>query len=155
MFLGQKTLQTPSGRRKTFERKKRVVMLELGSKLLRADSFSESMTSSACRRIQTSLALEIWEAALKEHFKDTGYDVTDITMANWLRRLVPTESPCRAEVVSHRRYSDVKKYIIDQVGLRLCNDQKRQNCDPNGVKLVDTSLAEHYNEKRDRRNTWK
>ena len=42
--------------------------------------------------------------------------------------------------------SDVKKYIIDQVGLRLCYDQERSQSDPNGVKPMDTSLAEHYNE---------
>ena len=44
------------------------------------------------------------------------------------------------------RYSDVKKNIIGQVGLRLCNDQKRSKGDPSCVKPMDSSLPEHSNE---------
>ena len=58
----------------------------------------------------------------------------DITMANW-RRLVPTDLSADLQKMSHIvRCSDVKKYITDQVGLRLCHDQKRPKSDPNGVK---------------------
>ena len=35
--------------------------------------------------------MEMWEAALKEHVKDSGCEVADITMANCLRQLVPTD----------------------------------------------------------------
>ena len=44
-------------------------------------------------------------------------------MANCLRRLVPTD--LSADLQHIVRYSDVKKYVIDQVGLWLCYDQKR------------------------------
>ena len=50
------------------------------------DSPSEYMTSSAYRRIQKSsevlASMEMWDAASKEHVKDTGREVADITMAN-------------------------------------------------------------------------
>ena len=60
-----------------------------------------------------------WEAAFKEHVKDTGCEVADITMANCLRRLVPPDLSADFQKMSHIvRYGDVKRYIIDQVGLR-------------------------------------
>ena len=91
--------------------------------------------------------MEMWEAALKEHVKDTGCEVADITMANCWRRLVPTDQSADQQKTSHMvRCSDVKKNIIGQVGLRLCNDQNRSKGDPNCVKPMDTSLAEHSNE---------
>ena len=91
--------------------------------------------------------MEMCEAVLKEHVKDTGCEVADIIMANCLRRLVPTDLHADLQKMSHIvRYSDVKKYIIDQVGLRQCYDQKSPTGDPNGVKPMDRSLAEHYNE---------
>ena len=91
--------------------------------------------------------MEMWEAALKEHVKDTGCEVADITMANCLERLVPSDLSGDIQKMSHIvRYSDVKRYIIDQVGLRLCYDQERPKSVPNGVKPMDTSLTEHYND---------
>ena len=90
--------------------------------------------------------MEMWEAALKEHVKDTGCDVADITIANCLRRLVPADLSADLQKMSHFvSYIDVKKYIIDQVGLRLCHDQIRSKGDPNGVQPMDTSLAESLN----------
>ena len=89
--------------------------------------------------------MEMWESAVKEHVKHTGCEVADITMANCLRRLVPAD--LSADLRHIVRYSDVKKrYIIDQVGLRLCYDQKRAKGDPHGAKPMHTSLAKHYNE---------
>ena len=91
--------------------------------------------------------MEMWEAALKEDVKDTGREVPDITMARCLRRRVPTDWFADLQKMSHAvLYSDVKKYIIDHVGLRLCYDQNRSKADPTGVKPMDTSLAEHCNE---------
>ena len=56
---------------------------------------------------------EMWEAALKEHVKDTGCDVADITMANCLRRLVPANVSADLQKMSHFvSYIDVKKYIM-------------------------------------------
>ena len=84
---------------------------------------SESMTSSVCRRSQKYLPT--WKRG-KEHVKDIGCEVADITMANCLRRLVPTDLCADLQKMSHIvRYGDVKKYIIDQVGLQLCYDQQR------------------------------
>ena len=75
------------------------------------------------------------ESCIEGKVKDNGCEVADITMANCLRRLVPPDLSAEPQKVSHIvRYSDVKKYIIDQVGLRLCYDQKRQKGDPNGVE---------------------
>ena len=79
--------------------------------------------------------MEMWDAALKEHVKDIGCEVADITTGFHLIFL--------QTIV---RYSDVKKYTIDQVGLRLCYDQTRPKRDPNGVKPMETSLAEHHND---------
>ena len=92
--------------------------------------------------------MEKWEAALKEHVKDTGLEVADITMANCLRRLVPTDLYADLQKMSHIvLYSDVKRYIIDQVGLRICHDSRRQKLEHQGPVPMDTSLAEtHYNE---------
>ena len=45
--------------------------------------------------------MEMWEAALKEHVKDTGCEVADITMANCLRRLVPTDPFADLQNVAH------------------------------------------------------
>ena len=82
--------------------------------------------------------MEMWEAALKEHVKDTGCDVANITMATGVRRLVPADLNADLEKMSHIvRYSDVKKYIIDQVRSRPCYDQKRTKSDPIGVKPMD------------------
>ena len=85
---------------------------------------------------------DMWEAALEEHDLDTGCEVADITMANCLRRLV---DPCLSAdflKMSHTvRCCNVKKNIIDQVGLRLCHDQERPKGEPNGVKPLDTSFA--------------
>ena len=64
--------------------------------------------------------IEKWEAALEEHVKDAGCEVADITMANFLRRLLPADLSADLEKMSHiARCRDVKKCIIDQVGLRL------------------------------------
>ena len=53
--------------------------------------------------------MEMWDAALKEHVKDTGYEVADITMTNCSRRLVPTDLSADLQKMSHIvRYSDVK-----------------------------------------------
>ena len=92
--------------------------------------------------------MEKWEAALKEHVKDTGREVADITMANCLRRLVPTDLYADLQKMSHIvLYSDIKRYIIDQVGLRICHDPRRQKLEHQGPVPMDTSLAEtHYNE---------
>ena len=91
--------------------------------------------------------MEIWKATLKEHVMDTICEVADIAMANCLRRLVPLDLSAHLQKMSHLvRYSDVKKYIIDQVGLRLCHDQEHPKSDPNWVKPMDTSLAEHYHD---------
>ena len=91
--------------------------------------------------------MEMWDVALKEHVKDSGCEVAESTMASCLRRLVPTALYQDLQKMSHIvRYSDAKKYIIDQVGLRLCYDQKRSKGDPHGVKPMDTSLAEHCND---------
>ena len=92
--------------------------------------------------------MEKWEAALKEHVKDTGREVADITMANCLRRLVPTDLYADLQKMSHIvLYSDVKRYIIDQVGLRICHNSRRQKLEHQGPVPMDTSLAEtHYNE---------
>ena len=90
--------------------------------------------------------MEMWEAALKEHVKDTGCEVADITVANCLRRVVLRDLSPDLQKMSHIvRDSDVRKYFLDQVGLRLCHDQKRPKSDPNDVKPMDRSLAEHYN----------
>ena len=71
--------------------------------------------------------VEMCEAAFKEHVKDTGCEVVDITMSNCLIRLVPTDLSADLQKMLHIvRYTDLKKYIIDQVGSRLCHDQKRQ-----------------------------
>ena len=60
------------------------------------------MTSSACRRIQLFVVrMEMWEAALKENVKDTGCDVAYTTMANCLRRLVPTNLSADLQKMSH------------------------------------------------------
>ena len=68
----------------------------------------------------------------------------DITMTNCLRRLVHLVLSADLHKMSHIvRRSNVKRYIIDQVGLRLRHDQERPKSDPNGVKPMDTSLAEH------------
>ena len=155
--LAQNTRGTPFQTVKTCQKKKVVAVLELGSNScvltwarIQAgvkDSPSESMTSSARRRTRVLARMEMWRAALKEHVKDTGCEVADITMANCLRRLVPTDLSADQQKMSHMvRCSDVKKNIIGQVGLRLCNDRKRSKCDPNCVKPMDTSLAEHSNE---------
>ena len=127
---------------KTCRRKKGVTVLGSNSCVLtRAithagvrDLPGESMTSSACRRAHWYLPAEMWDTALKEHVKDIGCKVADITTGIHLIFL--------QTIV---RYSDVKKYTIDQVGLRLCYDQRLPKRDPNGVKPVETSLAEHYN----------
>ena len=67
-------------------------------------------------------------------------------MANCLRRMVlPDLSTDLQKMLHIVRDSDVRKYFIDQVGLRLCHDQKRPKSDPNGVKPMDRSLAEQYN----------
>ena len=67
--------------------------------------------------------------------KRAGCDVADITMVNCLRRLVPVDLNADLQKMSHIvRYGDVKKYLIDQVGLRLCYDQKRSKGDPNGYE---------------------
>ena len=58
--------------------------------------------------------MEMWDAALKEDVKDIGCEVADITTGFHLIFL--------QTIV---RYSDVKKYTIDQVGLRLCYDQNQ------------------------------
>ena len=71
--------------------------------------------------------MEKWDAALKEHIKDTGCEVADITMANCLRRLVPIDLSADLQMMSHIvRYSNVKRYIIDQAGLQQCYDQNAQ-----------------------------
>ena len=76
--------------------------------------------------------MEKWEAAL----------------ANCLRRLVPTDLYADLQNMSHIvLYSDVKRYIIDQVGLRICHDPRRQKIEHQGPVSMDTSLAEtHYDE---------
>ena len=84
---------------------------------------------------------------MKEHVKDTGCEVADITMASCLRRLVPTDLSADIQKKSRIvRYSALKWYIINQVGLRLCYDQIRPKNVPNGVEPMDTSLAEHCSE---------
>ena len=90
---------------------------------------------SSCSEVLARM--EMWEAALKEHVKDTGCEVADITMASCLRRWVPTDLSADLQKMSH---------IIDQVGLRLCYDEMRPKSDPNGIKAMDTSLAENYND---------
>ena len=87
--------------------------------------------------------MEIWSTALKEHVKDIGCEVADITTGFHLIFLQ-----------SIVRYSNVNKYTIDQVGLRLCYDQKRPKRDPNGVKPMETSLAEHVNDDETGEDTW-
>ena len=78
--------------------------------------------------------MEMWEAALKEHVKDTGCEEADITMASCLGRWVSTDLSADLQKMSHIvRCSDVKRYIIDHVGLRLCYVEKRPKSDPNGV----------------------
>ena len=88
---------------------------------------------SSCSEVLARM--EMWDAALKEHVKDIGCEVANITTGFHLIFL--------QTIV---RFSDVKKYTIDQVGLRLCYDQKRPKRDPNGVKPMETSLAEHHND---------
>ena len=84
---------------------------------------------------------------MQEHVKDTGCEVADIAMANCLRRLVPVDLSADHQKMTHIvRYSDVKKYINYQVGLRLRYDRKRPKSDPTGVKPMDTSLTERYND---------
>ena len=72
--------------------------------------------------------------------------MADITMANCLRRLVPTDLYADLQKMSHIvLYSDVKRYIIDQVGLRICHGSRRQKLEHQGPVPIDTSLAEtHY-----------
>ena len=135
------------------QKKKGVAVLELGSHSCvhtRArmqaevrDSLSEFMTSKRVSSYSEVLARrDMWEATLEEHDLDTGCEVADITMANCLRRLV---DPCLSAdflKMSHTvRCCNVKKNIIDQVGLRLCHDQERPKGEPNGVKPLDTSFA--------------
>ena len=48
-------------------------------------------------------------------------------MANCLRRLLPTDLSADIQKMSHIvRYSDVKRYVIDQVGLRLLTTKSEQ-----------------------------
>ena len=64
-------------------------MLELGSSFC---ELARARTLAACDVVFGRLVcMEKWEAALKEHVKDTGREVADIAMANYLRRLVPTD----------------------------------------------------------------
>ena len=53
--------------------------------------------------------MEMWEAALEENVKDIGCDVADSTMANCLRRIVPTNLSADLQKMSHIvRYSDLQ-----------------------------------------------
>ena len=53
---------------------------------------------------------DMWEATLKEHDMDTGYEVADITMANCFRRLVHPHLSADFHKMSHIvRCCDVKK----------------------------------------------
>ena len=89
--------------------------------------------------------MDVSETALKEHVKDALRRVAFITFANCWRRLAPKEVFVGLQKMSNVvTYCDVKKYIIDQVGLRMCTCQKRQRADPNGVHARDTSLAGKY-----------
>ena len=117
--LAQNTRGTPLQTVKTCQKKKVVALLELGSN-------SCVLTWARIQAGDRVLArVEMWGAALKDHVKDTRCEVADITMANSLRRLVPADQPADQQKMSHMvRCSDVKKNIIGQVGLRLCNDQK-------------------------------
>ena len=77
---------------------------------------------SSCSEVLARM--EIWKAALKEHVKDAGCEVADVTVASGLRRLVPTDFSAELHKNLHIvRYSDVK-YIIFQVCLRLCYDKE-------------------------------
>ena len=95
-------------------------MLELGSNscvLIRARTHAGVRDSpgecvSSCSVVLARM--EMWDAALKEDVKDIGCEVADITTGFHLIFL--------QTIV---RYSDVKKYTIDQVGLRLCYDQNQ------------------------------
>ena len=66
-----------------------------------------------------------WEASLKEHEKDSQKEVADVTKANCLRNMVPTELHSDLSKMSHLVWhDDVKKYIREPVSLRKSTEKK-------------------------------
>ena len=62
---------------------------------------------------------------MQEHENDTGLAVADITMASCLRKIVPDDVCEKLQKMSDKvLYSDVKKFIIDYVGLHTSHDAK-------------------------------
>ena len=91
--------------------------------------------------------MEKWEAAVQVHVKDTGRELSDTTMANCLRILVPTDLYADLQQMSHIvSYSGVKRYIVDQVSLHICRDPSRQKLEHQGPASMDTNIAETHNE---------
>ena len=72
------------------------------------DRVHDIKSVSSCSEVLARM--EIWKAALKEHVKDAGCEVANVTVASGLRQLVPTDFSADLHENLHIvRYNDVKR----------------------------------------------
>ena len=92
--------------------------------------------------------MDMKETFLKEHAKDKGWTSPwRIAQDVWYPLILHADLQKMSHIVFH---SDVKKYSIDQFGLRLRYDRKRSQADLIGVKPMDTSLARAMKKSQER-----